>query len=178
MMTSISRSKARRSPSSENSFGVIARPDGVERLVHVEQAEQVVEPVVEGVRIALDVEEQVAGRWWRQRRQPALDARPRSPGAGAKSSYWSWPSRRPSSWIRACSRTRTSAPSPTSSSGGSIGSGEVAERLERRRHRARPALAAAGPMIPATRLRWSSSRRRVAHSAAQRQTSQCSTGSG
>ena len=40
--------------------GVVARPDGVERPVHVENAEEVVEAVVERIRIAFDIEEQVA----------------------------------------------------------------------------------------------------------------------
>ena len=73
MMRSISRSKARRSPSSENSFAASRDQIARECLVHVQQAEQVVEPVVEGVWIALDVEEQVAGRRRRQRCQPAID---------------------------------------------------------------------------------------------------------
>ncbi len=38
----------------------VARPDRTEPARHVEDAEQVVEPVVERVRVALDVEEQVA----------------------------------------------------------------------------------------------------------------------
>jgi hypothetical protein len=38
---------------------VLARPEGVEGPVHLEDAEEVVEAVIERVRIALDVEEQV-----------------------------------------------------------------------------------------------------------------------
>ena len=72
MKRSISRSNARRSPSSENSPCVVARPEGVEVAVELEDAEQVVEPVVEGIRIALDVEEQVAGRRRRQRGEATL----------------------------------------------------------------------------------------------------------
>ena len=53
--------------------GLVARPDGVEGVVGLEDAEQVVEPVVERVRVALDVERQVARRWRRERREPAIE---------------------------------------------------------------------------------------------------------
>ena len=73
MMTSTSCSKARRSPSSENSLAGSRDQIAVNVSSDVQQAEQVVEPVVEGVWIALDIEEQVAGRRRRERRQPAID---------------------------------------------------------------------------------------------------------
>ena len=65
--------------------GLVARPDRVERPVDLEDPEQVVEAVVEGVRVALEVEEQVAGRWRRQRGQAALLA-DRLLGPGGSSS--------------------------------------------------------------------------------------------
>ena len=43
-----------------SSASSVARPDRGERAVGLEEAEQVVEPVVERVRVALEVEEQVA----------------------------------------------------------------------------------------------------------------------
>src|SRR4051794_32303899 len=51
----------------------VPRPDGVERAIRLEDAEQVVEPLVEGKRISLDVEEQVARRGRRQRGEPTLE---------------------------------------------------------------------------------------------------------
>ena len=124
MKKSMSRSNARRSPSSENSSVVVARPERVERAVDLEDPEEVVEPVVEGVRVALDVEEQIARRGWRERGQTALGLDLGSPGPGRSSSYFGRASRRPSSWIRACSRTRSEgARRSMPSSGGSIGSG-------------------------------------------------------
>ena len=53
--------------------GLVARPDRLERAVGLEEAEEIVEPVIERVRIALDVEEQIARRGWRQRREPAIE---------------------------------------------------------------------------------------------------------
>ena len=44
----------------------VARPEGGERAVHVEDAEEVVEAVVVGVRVALDIEEEVARARQRQ----------------------------------------------------------------------------------------------------------------
>src|ERR671921_79632 len=44
----------------------------MECSIRLEDAEEVVEPVVERVRIALEVEEEVARRRWRQRREPSL----------------------------------------------------------------------------------------------------------
>ena len=51
---------------------LVTRPERVERAVDLEDAEQVVEPVVEGVRVALEIEEQVAGRRRRQRGETAF----------------------------------------------------------------------------------------------------------
>ena len=45
---------------------LLARPEGVEGAVHLEHAEQVVEAVLEGVGVTLDIEEEVAGRWRRE----------------------------------------------------------------------------------------------------------------
>ena len=142
----------------------------------LEDAEQVVEPVVEGVRVALDVEEQVARRRRRQRGQAALGldlARGRRAGAARTE-----PRLAPSLELDprlladphearalvALERRRQRQR-------------QLAERLERRD----AALGQAAPLArgdPGHELRWSSARRRAGAPAAQRQTSQCSTGSG
>ena len=80
MKKSISRSNARRSPSSVNSPSSSRDQKAWNVPSTLEDAEQVVEPVVERVRVALDVEEQVAGRRRRERspgRAPARSASPR-----------------------------------------------------------------------------------------------------
>ena len=53
--------------------GLVARPDRGELVVDVEDPEEVVEAVVERVRIALDVEEEIAGRGRRERGEPAIE---------------------------------------------------------------------------------------------------------
>ena len=45
----------------------IARPEDVERVVGLEHPEEVIQAVLERVRIALDIEEEVASRWRRER---------------------------------------------------------------------------------------------------------------
>ena len=99
----------------------------------VEEPEQVVEPVVEGVRVALDVEEQVARRGRRQRGQARARARSPRPAPGTKQLV-AERARAPAleldpGLLADAQRARLRRPR---SSGGSIGSGEVAERLERR----------------------------------------------
>ena len=102
---------------------LVARPEGMERAIGLEDAEQVVEAVVEGEWITLEVEEQVARRRFGQRGEAAFGIdRPGRPPDG-KARIGDRRVRRPSSWIRACSRTRFRAPSPTPSSRGAIGSG-------------------------------------------------------
>ena len=82
MKKSISRSKARRSPSSVNSPSSSRDQKAWNVPSDLEDAEQVVEPVVEGVRVALDVEEQVARRRRRERWRARAPARCGSPGFG------------------------------------------------------------------------------------------------
>ena len=144
MMKSMSRSKARRSPSSENSFAGSRDQIAWNVLVHVQQAEQVVEPVVEGVRIALDVEEQVARRRRRERRQAAIDV-DLAAGSGRSSSYLSSalaPTLQldPRLFVDADERALADALELRLHR-----QGEVAERLAGWRRRARRAPAAAGP---------------------------------
>ena len=156
---------------------VLARPERVERAVGLEDAEQVVEAVIERVRVALDIEEQVVRRRLRQDRESALwiHGRRRDRAGGARTSAGPRSGPRAGSWPVRGRATRAAALVP--SSGGTSGissrprasSVVVPRSVKARRWR---------DEIPATRLRWSSARRRVAHSAAQRQTSQCSTGSG
>ena len=144
MMRSISRSKARRSPSSENSPASSRDQMAWNVAVGLEDAEQVVEAVVEGVRIALDVEEQVARRGRRQRGEAALrldllarrgqEQLVREPPVAAALEL---DARLLADARRAPLRRRPS-------SGGSIGSGEVAERLERRDAALASGLAAGG----------------------------------
>ena len=157
--------------------GLVAGPEGVERAVRLEDAEQVIEAVVEGVRIALDVEEEVVRRRGRQRREAALRidgctragqeklvtvvARRDGPRAGAgpaPRTLVEGAAARPLEWrVR---RKREPA--------------EVRERVDAPLDE-RPPLPRRDPGDEAEVIVGS---RRVAQSAAQRQTSQCSTGSG
>ena len=140
--------------------GLVARPDGMERAVHVEDAEQVVEPVVERERVALDVEEQVAGRRRRERGQTASEL-DRVVGAGQEELVLEpavaasleldpglladpLQGARADVLERRLHRQR-----------------QVAERLERRDAALPSGPAAAAREMPGTRLRWSSARRRV-----------------
>ena len=155
--------------------GRIARPEGVERAVHLEDAEEVVEAILERVRVALDVEEQVARRGRRKdgespfrvdrvaRREEQVVVEPAVPSALELD---------PGLFMDAFERTGARPLEPRVHR-----QRQLAERLERGDARSISARRCRAE-IPATRLRWSSDRRRAAHSAAQRQTSQCSTGSG
>ena len=104
--------------------------------------------------------------------------------SGSSSSQRISPRSSPSTWIRACSRTRSRAGRLLHSSFGRPATSSAASP---RRVAMRPGFESASPslrprrwreLMPATRLRSSSVRRRSEQSAHQRQTSQCSTGSG
>ena len=176
---SMSRSNARFSPASVTSDGSFGSNDqiGVKSPVDVEHAEEVVDAVVERVRVALEVEEQVASVRLGGSvagRAPARSARP-EPAVAARRSASAARDRRPG-----CAPARGRARCWRRSSrreAGRTGSARPRGAPPCRRSRAPSALRCRAVM-PATSERWSSSRRRWTQSSAQRQTSQCSTGSG
>ena len=187
MKRSMSRSNARCSasgvtrPSSSRAQKAwnVGSPSGVAQA-GLEDAEEVVDPVLEGERVALDVEEQVARARLRQDQQAPVRLE-RSPSAepGRRHELVERPPGILAVDLEARllvdARQRLGAVAP--SSGGSIGSARAARPRRVAIPRA-PSAARWWPVMPATSERWSSSRRRAAHSPPQRQTSQCSTGSG
>ena len=139
MNVSMSRSNARRSASSVNSPSGSRDQIASNVAVDAHQAEEVVEPVVERVRIALDVEEQVARRGRREARQPALDVdRLARPAAGAARSVaraaalraGSGPARaRARGRSGRCPRSAASVGSASSPSASSVATPRSLERL-------------------------------------------------
>ena len=133
MKRSMSRSNARRSAARRELARRASRDQMAWNVPSVSMhAEQVVEAVVERERVALDVEEQVARRRRRQRREAAVGLERPSPARAASSSYERSARVVPPAGAAPARGPARARPRCVPSSGGRIGSGEVAERLERR----------------------------------------------